>query len=80
MGVCSICNGFRELHELCGECGREMNDHGKIMDYYDDYSAYMPTDLMKMEDGYQNDYRDQLCPHLLTCSHCGMESVKLLEE
>ncbi|WP_408607266.1 hypothetical protein [Cytobacillus praedii] len=80
MAICPICNGFEELKANCSSCGNELIDSGRIMDYYDDYSAYMPIDQMKMEDGYPNDYKLKKCPHLLKCSVCGNEVVSLIKE
>ncbi|MBY0123103.1 hypothetical protein [Bacillus sp. S/N-304-OC-R1] len=80
MAVCPICNGFEEINENCSACGGSIYDQGRIMDYYDDYSAYMPIDLMKMENGYGADYANKECPHLLKCSVCGHNEVKFIKE
>ncbi|NHM31777.1 hypothetical protein [Neobacillus terrae] len=80
MDVCHLCNGLREVHVSCGICGNEMADKGKEMDYYDDYSPYMPTDLMKMEDGFPDTYSAHKCPHLFTCSKCGKNETILIKE
>lgn len=80
MAICPICNGFEEIKAKCSSCGSELTDSGRIMDYYDDYSAYMPIDQMKMEDGFPNDYKDKECPHLLKCSSCGSEIVNFIKE
>ena len=44
------------------QCGKQMTDSGRLMDYYDDYSAYMEIDLMKMEDGYLNSFSGAKMP------------------
>lgn len=80
MAICPICNGFEEIKATCSSCGNELIDSGRIMDYYDDYSPYMPIDQMKMEDGYPNDYKNKECPHMLKCSVCGYEVVSLIKE
>ena len=80
MAICPICNGFEKIIEKCPSCGKNIEDMGRLMDFYDDYSAYMPIDQMKMEDGYPSDYRENKCPHLLSCPNCGWEGVKFIEE
>ncbi|TKC18125.1 hypothetical protein [Robertmurraya kyonggiensis] len=80
MGICPICNGFQELQKECQSCGTSLEDSGRVMDYYDDYSPYMPIDLMKLEDGYPNDYEKHQCPHLLKCPQCGYDEIVFIEE
>ncbi|PLR86643.1 MULTISPECIES: hypothetical protein [Bacillus] len=80
MSACPICNGFRRLEVACPSCGQPLAEQGRIMDYYDDYSPYMPIDQMKLEDGYPTTYSNQQCPHLFTCSECGLEKVLLVKE
>ncbi|MDF2039125.1 hypothetical protein LIT38_06620 [Bacillus sp. CMF12] len=80
MAICPVCNGFEKLEATCSSCGSSMEDSGRVMDFYDDYSAYMPIDQMKMEDGYPQDYQREECPHLLKCPSCGQDSVKLIKE
>jgi len=77
--ICPICNGLVELRSTCKECGKQVEDKGRIMDYYDDYSAYMPIDQMKLENGYQ-DYSNHLCPHLVYCTSCNKEEVLFIQE
>jgi len=50
------------------------------MDYFDDYSAYMPIDLMKLEDGYSDDFKEGRCPHLYKCPHCHEDEVQFIQE
>ena len=80
MAICPICNGFEEMKAKCSLCGRELTDKGRIMDFYDEYSAYMPIDQLKMEDGYRHDFENKECPHLLTCNTCGHDEVRLIKE
>lgn len=80
MGICPICNGFQALEKNCNHCGNTLEDKGRIMDYYDDYSPYMPIDQMKLENGYDNDFQDELCAHLLKCPQCGMDELVFLQE
>jgi hypothetical protein len=57
-----------------------MEDEGKIMDYYDDYSPYMEIDLMKREDGYPETFIHHECPHLYRCPNCLREDVIFIKE
>ena len=80
MGICPICNGFEALELKCPKCGAQINDTGRIMDFFDDYSAYMPIDQMKLEDGYKEDLIKGQCPHLLKCDGCNYEVTYLIKE
>ncbi|WP_075981552.1 hypothetical protein [Bacillus massilinigeriensis] len=80
MGICPVCNGFEHIDKTCPSCGNQLEDSGRIMDFYDDYSPYMPIDQMKLEDGYPNDFSNKECPHFLTCASCGYSSVLLIKE
>lgn len=80
MGICPVCNGFEKLIITCPNCGQTMEDSGRIMDFYDDYSPYMPIDQMKLEDGYPKDDEQKECPHFLTCANCGNDLVKMIKE
>jgi hypothetical protein len=79
MGICPLCNGLSEIHPKC-QCGSEMADSGKVMDYYDEYSAYMEIDQLKLEDGYPDSLSKGKCPHLFTCSSCAKDQVILVDE
>jgi hypothetical protein len=80
MGVCPVCNGFQRIEEKCPACQNTIEDQGRVMDYFDDYSPYMQIDLMKLEDGLQDDFEKGKCPHLLKCSQCGYEKTYLIKE
>lgn len=80
MAICPICNGFENIQANCSACGNDTFDQGRIMDFYDDYSAYMPIDLMKLENGYRADYENKECPHLLKCPVCGNNEVTFIKE
>jgi hypothetical protein len=79
MGICPLCNGFYEIHPPC-QCGSEMKDSGKEMDYYDDYSAYMEIDDLKLENGYLDDHKAHKCPHLFTCPQCSRDRIIFIDE
>lgn len=80
MGICPVCNGFEELKIECPTCGSVATDRGRMMDFYDDYSAYMPIDQMKLEDGYRDDLAKDQCPHYVKCDHCGYETAYFIQE
>lgn len=50
------------------------------MDFYDDYSPYMPIDQMKLEDGFKDDFKKETCPHLYKCMDCGHEEIQFIQE
>lgn len=80
MAMCPICNGFQELIIQCPDCGQNMDDSGRIMDFYDDYSAYMEIDSLKLEDGFQGTVAKSQCPHLVSCQNCGVSDVIFIQE
>lgn len=80
MGVCPVCNGLTDLSKHCPSCGMKLEDNGRVMDFFDDYSPYMPIDLMKLLDGYASDFQNQQCPHLLKCSSCQHDEVVFIQE
>ncbi|GAE25867.1 hypothetical protein JCM9140_1888 [Halalkalibacter wakoensis JCM 9140] len=80
MGMCPVCNGMESLEIQCDQCRQEQIDYGRIMDYYEKYDAYLPIDLTKMNNGIENDLKEEKCPHYLQCSKCGRESVHLVQE
>ena len=57
MGICPLCNGLTELSLVCPNCSHFMQDQGRLADFFDDYSPYMPIDLMKLEDGFPDNFR-----------------------
>lgn len=79
MSICPLCNGFQEIHPTC-QCGSQMVDSGREMDYYDDYSAYMEIDQLKLQDGYPNSYSNHKCPHLFTCPKCAKDKIIFINE
>ncbi|WP_088035844.1 hypothetical protein [Evansella clarkii] len=80
MKDCPVCNGMKILTEKCPSCSGVMSDKGRYMDYFDDYSPYMPIEQMKEIDGIKNDKKDFKCPHLLTCEDCGEDKIFLVQE
>lgn len=80
MGACQVCNGLIEISILCPTCQVVLEDMGRVMDYYDDYSAYMEIDQLKLEDGFPTTYRNETCPHFYRCASCSHEEVRIHHE
>ncbi|WP_255298455.1 hypothetical protein [Brevibacillus dissolubilis] len=77
--MCPICNGFTELQVTCESCGSKLDDQGRLLDYFGDYSPYRPFDDLKRTDGYP-DVSSHLCPHVATCPACRLEQVIMIQE
>ena len=80
MALCPLCNGLKHIHLYCPECNSEMEDKGKVMDYYDEYSAYEDTDTLKKNDGFPHSQLYGQCPHLMKCPKCFHDEVILIKE
>lgn len=80
MFVCPLCNAITQQHFSCPNCGQEMKDEGRVMDFFDDYSAYLDIEGMKLFNGYPDDQKNHLCPHVLSCSNCSKEIIHFIEE
>ena len=80
MYICPLCNGFDTKRIICRNCQNELIDSGKISDYYDDYSAYMEIDELKLENGHPDDWKNHICFHLFSCLTCGHDEVVSVKE
>lgn len=80
MFVCPLCNQLEEPQYICRNCQQRMADEGRLMDYFDDYSAYLDIDGMKLFNGYPSDQKDHQCPHVFSCFNCSKQDVHLIEE
>ncbi|MCH1627085.1 hypothetical protein [Fredinandcohnia quinoae] len=80
MNICPLCNGLRNINFTCDQCGNHLEDTGRIIDYFDDYSAYMEIDDMKKSDGYASTLSQHECAHLFYCSTCKNGEVRLIKE
>ncbi|MFD1739086.1 hypothetical protein ACFSCX_21485 [Bacillus salitolerans] len=80
MWICPLCNGFEAVASTCPICNQVMEDKGRIIDYFDDYSAYMEIDDMKKIDGYENSLSQHECAHLLYCENCSIDQVVFIKE
>ncbi|HZG70769.1 MAG TPA: hypothetical protein VEY51_04455 [Chondromyces sp.] len=75
MAVCDLCNGMRNKVVSCPNCNAQMEDTGRVYDYYDDYSAYMEIDLNKLVDGDPTSSSREDCAHLFHCLDCQNQIV-----
>lgn len=57
-----------------------MIDEGKLSDFFDDYSPYMEIDLLRLEDGYPQNFHQSQCVHLLQCPACGRQETFFIRE
>lgn len=80
MNICPLCNGLDTASFSCDQCGNTLEDSGRVIDFFDDYSAYMPIDEMKKIDGYENTLSQHECAHLFYCRNCQNEEVKFIKE
>ncbi|ADU29705.1 hypothetical protein Bcell_1442 [Evansella cellulosilytica DSM 2522] len=80
MGYCPVCNGLVQIKKNCPHCSELMKDNGRYMDYFDDYSAYLPIELTKQTDGIVDDGKNNNCPHILTCTSCQHDMIVLINE
>ncbi|RNB85439.1 hypothetical protein EDM56_18720 [Brevibacillus fluminis] len=77
--LCPICNGFTALASLCPNCSLQLQDTGRLADYYGDYSPYREIDDAKKDNGYP-DLSLRQCMHVTWCSLCQMEQIVAVDE
>lgn len=77
--ICPICNGLHSLKAHCPTCGQQLDDAGRLYDYYGDYSPYRPIEDSKLANGYP-DAKEHLCLHVGWCAHCHTESLFAVHE
>ncbi len=80
MYLCPLCNGFEQKTIQCSNCQTIMEDKGKVTDYFDDYSAYMDIDIMKMYDGHATSLEEHLCLHYFYCPACQNQETNTIQE
>lgn len=80
MSFCPLCNGFEVYVEHCPTCNQLLEDKGRVIDYFDDYSPYMEIDDMKKLDGYEQTLQRNQCAHVLFCVLCNAEQVVFIQE
>ncbi|WP_249872114.1 hypothetical protein [Oceanobacillus saliphilus] len=79
MEVCPLCNGFETVTIECSGCSSILEDQGKITDYFDDYSAYMDIDIMKLFDGDPQSLESKACLHYFYCANCQQEETRAMK-
>lgn len=80
MSMCPLCNGITLVSYKCETCQASLDDQGRLMDYFDDYSAYLDIDGMKLFDGIEEDGKNHQCPHVFSCPNCHTEKTILIQE
>lgn len=65
--LCPLCNGIENASVRCEICNAQMDDAGRIQDFFDDYSPYLDNDITGLADGVSNDQ----CLHIFVCPRCG---------
>lgn len=74
--LCPLCNGLAKMNIVCGKCGSDMEDKGRIQDYYDDYSPYLNYGLTDLQDGEPDD----ICQHIFCCPVCGYDKINNIKK
>lgn len=64
--VCPLCNGIKYISIICPICSSQMKDSGPIVNFLDDYSPYLSSDITQLIDGAPHDQ----CVHLFSCENC----------
>ncbi|KEF36685.1 hypothetical protein M670_04102 [Schinkia azotoformans MEV2011] len=80
MFVCPLCNQIEQQQYICPHCQQAMADEGRLMDYFDAYSAYLDIEGMKLFDGHPNNRKKHECPHVFSCLKCSKQVVYLINE
>ncbi|MBB6454652.1 hypothetical protein HNQ94_003141 [Salirhabdus euzebyi] len=80
MHVCPLCNGLKVLQKNCQSCQQEMDDNGRLIDFFDDYSPYLEDEDAKLVDGYMNSKKEHICVHVFHCHSCHTEEKVEIKE
>ncbi|GAA0177119.1 hypothetical protein SH2C18_04040 [Clostridium sediminicola] len=64
--ICPLCNGLKAYDVVCKNCNGKMVDRGKVSDYYDNYSPYLPETVL----AEVNEENQMECTHLFYCTKC----------
>lgn len=67
--VCPLCNGIKEINEICEKCGSNMINEGPLVNFLDEYSPYLSNDITQLVDGAEHDK----CMHLFVCKKCELD-------
>ncbi|CAM4189613.1 hypothetical protein [Bacillus manliponensis] len=74
MAICPFCNGLQQEQHTCANCMNTLQDYGKVVDYIDDYSAYMDQELLTAVDGLTVNNSQRYCMHVMYCGACGQQT------
>ena len=77
--ICPLCNGLITLVKRCPSCYGEMEDEGKIENFYGPYSPYEDVTQLSMTNGFPDLAMEQ-CFHLAFCPACGMQEKVAIKE
>lgn len=75
MFLCPLCNGIHTQNIVCPHCKTKMKDGGRIENYYDSYSPYLPNEILPQVNGVDT----QQCLHLFYCPRCGYDQHHLTD-
>lgn len=78
--VCPLCNLLKKIQVICEQCQEPMEDCGKAIDYFDQYSAYENISTLKLADGDIESLKNNTCLHLFFCSACFVEKTIPVQE
>lgn len=78
--ICPLCNSLKEIQVHCEHCQEPMKDCGKVVDYFDEYSAYENIATLKLVDGNIESLKNHICLHLFFCSTCFVEKTIPVQE
>lgn len=73
MRICPKCNGLSYETYICQGCYSIMQDHGRMVDYYDKYSPYLDENITNKVDGLTAQENEKECLHLFYCGQCEKE-------
>ncbi|HBI04627.1 MAG TPA: hypothetical protein DDY49_11430 [Paenibacillaceae bacterium] len=78
-GICPLCNGLESCAKECPNCHKEMEDTGKLENYYGPYSPYEEIDQLRLINGFP-DLEQAQCLHVISCPHCGKQEMVAINE
>ncbi|EOW9529999.1 hypothetical protein ACO11K_003771 [Bacillus cytotoxicus] len=79
MMICPLCNALDAQTYSCPTCQNVLQDYGKVVDYIDDYSAYMDQELLTAVDGLTAQNSERYCTHLFYCATCNTDTEMVVE-
>ncbi|UFU00464.1 hypothetical protein KO561_05855 [Radiobacillus kanasensis] len=77
---CPLCNGLEQFEMYCTNCGENMDDVGRAVDYHSDYSPYLDYQITNTVDGADASDERNVCMHLFICPTCSHQLTKGIGE